>query len=239
MIVVLDESVLAADAACSRGELTSARRSHPAFRKPYACDYNKRRQRDVPLECRESLLPLITMHSHELVQQLDIIAAENLGAHLPAHVVAQLPARGVTVFAVSDDASDTAEFSARYGFGLEDCANTIVIRYRKEGAEHYAALVSLGSLRLDINGAVKTALGAQRLSFAKREAAVEHSGMEFGGITAFGLPDDWRILVDAAVMERSQIVMGAGVRAAKLLLAPEVLRQWPRCEVASLTVAPE
>ncbi len=131
----------------------------------------------------------ITMHSHELVKQLDVIPAEQLSAHLPAHVVEQLPAQGVTVFAVSDDASDTAEFSARYGFGLEDCANTIVVRYKKEGAEHYAALVSLGSLRLDINGAVKAALGAQRLSFAKREAAVEHSGMEFGGITAFGLPD--------------------------------------------------
>lgn len=181
----------------------------------------------------------ITMHSHELVKQLDVIPAEQLSAHLPAHVVEHLPAQGVTVFAVSDDASDTAEFSARYGFGLEDCANTIVIRYKKEGAEHYAALVSLGSLRLDINGAVKAALGAQRLSFAKREAAVEHSGMEFGGITAFGLPEDWRILVDAAVMERAQIVMGAGVRAAKLLLAPEVLQQWPRCEVASLALPPE
>jgi prolyl-tRNA editing enzyme YbaK/EbsC (Cys-tRNA(Pro) deacylase) len=179
------------------------------------------------------------MHSHELVQQLDVIAKDQLDAHLPAHVTAQLPAAGVTVFSVTDDASDTAEFSTRYGFGLEDCANTIVVRYKKEGTEHYAALVSLGSRRLDINGAVKAALGAQRLSFAKKEAAVEHSGMEFGGITAFGLPADWRILVDAAVMERAQIVMGAGVRAAKLLLAPDVLRQWPRCEVAALTLPPE
>ena len=176
------------------------------------------------------------MHSHELVKQLEVIAPDQLGAHLPAHVVEQLPARGVTVFAVTDDASDTAAFSARYGFGLEDCANTIVVRYKKEGAEHYAALVSLGSRRLDVNGAVKAALGAQRLSFAKREQAVEHSGMEFGGITAFGLPADWRVLVDAAVLERTQIVMGAGVRAAKLLLAPDVLRQWPRCEIAALTL---
>lgn len=179
------------------------------------------------------------MHSHELVQQLDVIPPAQWHAHLPTHVVEQLPQEGVTVFAVSDDASDTAAFSARYGFGLEDCANTIVVRYKKDGGEHYAALVSLGSLRLDINGAVKAALGAQRLSFAKREAAVEHSGMEFGGITAFGLPDDWRVLVDAAVMERAQVVMGAGVRAAKLLLSPDVLRQWPRCEVASLTLPPQ
>jgi prolyl-tRNA editing enzyme YbaK/EbsC (Cys-tRNA(Pro) deacylase) len=175
------------------------------------------------------------MHSHELVQKLDVIPAEQLSDHLPAQVVARLFTQDTVVFAVTDDASDTAEFSARYGFGLEDCANTIVLRYRKDGAEHFAAVVTLGSLRLDINGAVKACLGAQRLSFAKREAAVEHSGMEFGGITAFGLPDDWRILVDAAVMERSQIVMGAGVRAAKLLLKPDVLKRLPTCEVAPLT----
>ncbi|WP_144109829.1 YbaK/EbsC family protein [Paraburkholderia sp. BCC1886] len=179
------------------------------------------------------------MHSHESVKQLDIVPVDQWGAQLPAHVVERLPASGITVFAVSDDASDTAEFSARYGFGLEDCANTIVIRYKKDGGEHYAALVSLGSRRLDINGAVKAALGAQRLSFAKREAAVEHSGMEFGGITAFGLPADWRVLVDAAVMERPQVVMGAGVRAAKLLLAPQVLREVDHFEVAELTLAAE
>jgi prolyl-tRNA editing enzyme YbaK/EbsC (Cys-tRNA(Pro) deacylase) len=176
------------------------------------------------------------MHSHESVPQLDLIPAGALGEHLPAHVMAHLPPEGVAVFRVSDDASDTAAFSARYGFGLEDCANTIVIRYRKDGTEQYAAIVTLGSLRLDINGAVKTHLGAQRLSFAKRELAVEQSGMEFGGITAFGVPADWRILVDAAVMARRQVVMGAGVRVAKLLLAPALLRALPNCEVAALTL---
>ncbi|RFU48159.1 YbaK/EbsC family protein [Paraburkholderia sp. DHOC27] len=179
------------------------------------------------------------MHSHEPLSQLDIIPPDQLAAHLPAHVVAHLPPNGVTVFAVTDDASDTAAFSARYGFGLEDCANTIVIKYKKDGAEHYAAIVTLGSLRLDINGAVKAHLGAKRLSFAAREVAVEHSGMEFGGITAFGVPEDWRVLVDAAVMERKQVVMGAGVRLAKLLLAPAVLRTLKNYEVASLTLPPE
>ena len=63
--------------------------------------------------------------------------------------------------------------------------------------------------------------------------------MEFGGITAFGVPDDWRILVDAAVMERAQVVMGAGVRAAKLLLPPAVLRSLRNVEVGQLTLPAE
>ena len=167
----------------------------------------------------------------------ELLASDALSGLLPAHVIAALPADGVGVFRVDDDASDTAAFSERYGFGLEDCANTIVLRFKKGGAEHFAAVVSLGSVRLDINGAVKAALGAQRLSFAKREDAVERSAMEFGGITAFGLPSDWPVLVDEAVMTREQVVMGAGIRQAKLLLAPDLLRGLPAVQVAPLTMA--
>lgn len=166
--------------------------------------------------------------------RLDIVPDAQREHHVPRNVMARLPAQGVSVFTVDDNASDTAQFSERYGFGLEDCANTLVLRYKRDGAEHHAAVVTLGSRRLDVNGAVKARLGAQRLSFAKREQAVELTGMEFGGITAFGVPDDWVVLVDAAVMTRERIVMGAGVRAAKLLLAPALLEQLPNVDIAPL-----
>jgi len=58
--------------------------------------------------------------------------------------------------------------------------------------------------------------------------------MEFGGITAFGAPKDWVVLVDEAVMQREQVVMGAGVRAAKLLLSPNMLNRLPNVNVAAL-----
>ncbi len=174
------------------------------------------------------------MPRHDLTPYL--VPPEQHADHLPAGVLAALPPSGVTVFTVADDASDTAAFSARYGFELEDCANTIVLRYRVGGEERYAGVVSLGSRRLDVNGAVKAHLGAKKVSFADRETATALTGMEFGGITAFGLPPDWRVLVDAAVMERSEIVMGAGLRAAKLLLSPGILATLPAVEVAPLTL---
>jgi prolyl-tRNA editing enzyme YbaK/EbsC (Cys-tRNA(Pro) deacylase) len=158
-------------------------------------------------------------------------------AHLPPAVAADLPPDDVLVFGVSDEHSDTAAFSERFGFGLEDCANTIVLRYTKDQAEHYAAVVNLGSRRLDVNGAVKDLLGAKRLSFAKREVATEITNMEFGGITVFGLPSNMRLLVDAAVMDRAFVVMGAGYRRTKLFLAPAVLRAIEGVEVAGLSVA--
>ncbi len=170
----------------------------------------------------------------EIRRRLVVLPDDQGRQHLPAFVRADLP-DGVDVFLVDDDASDTEQFSARYGVGMEDCANTIVVRYRKGGVDRHAAIVSLSSRRLDANGAVKAALGAQRLTFAKRETTVELTGMEPGGITVFGLPDDWPVLVDAAVMTRPSVVMGAGVRRAKLLLAPGLLADPPRRTVAVLT----
>lgn len=142
------------------------------------------------------------------------------------------------MFSCLDEHSDTAAFSARYGLGLEDCANTLVLKCSSNQGEFYAAVVTLGSRRLDINGAVKAKLGAKRLSLAKREVATEVTGMEFGGITAFGLPAGTRILVDSAVVERSYVVVGAGVRRTKILLAPSTLTHLPLVEVAPLTFAP-
>ncbi|MDC8758408.1 YbaK/EbsC family protein [Janthinobacterium fluminis] len=175
----------------------------------------------------------------EIAQQFkfDVIPSAQHADHLPHTVASQLLEQEVVVFAVNDEDSDTAQFSERYGFSFDDCANTIVLRYKKDGAEHYAAVITLGSNRLDVNGAVKQCLGAQRLSFAKREVATEITGMEFGGITAFGLPGDMRILIDQAVMDRQYLVMGAGIRKTKIFLAPALLKRLPQAAVAPLTLA--
>jgi prolyl-tRNA editing enzyme YbaK/EbsC (Cys-tRNA(Pro) deacylase) len=177
------------------------------------------------------------MHALARRHRFEIIPVAQRAQHMPPGVAAELPVDHCVVFPVADEHSDTAAFSAHFGFGLEDCANTLVLRYTKDQAEHYAAVVSLGSLRLDVNGAVKAFLGAKRLSFARREVATELTGMEFGGITAFGLPPDMRILVDAAVMGRPYVVVGAGYRRTKILLAPALLSRLPRVDVAALTFA--
>lgn len=167
---------------------------------------------------------------------LDLIPDDQLQHVLPPRVASALPA-GVRGFSVSDDASDTAACAAKYGIPIEDCANTIVVRYRKAGQEHHAAVITLGSRRIDVNGALKAALQAQRISFASREFVIENSGMEYGGVTAFGLPPTWSVVVDEAVMARTQIVMGAGIRAAKLLLSPSVLAALGHASVSAIAIA--
>ena len=168
--------------------------------------------------------------------RIDPIPLDRQAAHLPAAVGAALHGVEAVVFPCPDEYSDTAAFSERFGFGLDDCANTLLLKVTRGPAERYAAVVTLGSRRLDINGAVKAKLDAKRLSFARRENATEVTGMQFGGITAFGLPASVRVLVDGAVMERPCVVMGAGFRETKILIEPSALRRLPQVEVAAISL---
>ena len=58
--------------------------------------------------------------------------------------------------------------------------------------------------------------------------------MEYGGITPVGLPDDWPILVDTAVAEHPEVVIGSGVRRSKLALSGAALAALKSAEVMSL-----
>ncbi|GEM_PF-423287 len=174
------------------------------------------------------------MLTADYLSKLNLVPESERVARLPERVGNSIADLDVVVFNVPDDASDTDACMTRYNIPVEDNANTIIVRFKKNGAAHLAAIVALADKRIDINGAARRALEASRVSFASREDAVSASGMEYGGITAFGLPVGWRILVDTAVLERKVIVMGAGIREAKLLLPPSALLSLSGVSVVSL-----
>jgi prolyl-tRNA editing enzyme YbaK/EbsC (Cys-tRNA(Pro) deacylase) len=55
--------------------------------------------------------------------------------------------------------------------------------------------------------------------------------MEYGGITAIGLPDGWPLLVDSAVAAAPAVVIGSGIRGSKLALPGELAARLPGAEV--------
>ena len=61
--------------------------------------------------------------------------------------------------------------------------------------------------------------------------AVALSGMEYGGITPIGIPAEWVLLIDARIVTLPQVVIGAGIRAAKLVLPGAALADLPGAEV--------
>ena len=62
--------------------------------------------------------------------------------------------------------------------------------------------------------------------------------MEFGGITPLGLPDGWPVLVDPAVLEAGQVVVGSGLRRSKLVLPGAAAADLPGAEVLPGLAAP-
>jgi prolyl-tRNA editing enzyme YbaK/EbsC (Cys-tRNA(Pro) deacylase) len=127
--------------------------------------------------------------------------------------------------------ADTAAFCERYGVSMDDSANCVVIAGRRAERTSYAACVVLAPTRADVNGLVRRRLDARKASFAAMDDAVERSGMEFGGITPIGLPPDWPVLIDSAVLARDVVVIGSGLRRSKLALPAAALADLPGAEV--------
>lgn len=137
----------------------------------------------------------------------------------------------VGVAEIDPDLADTAAFCRRYGSPLEQSANCVVIKGKRAGDIRYAACVVLATTRADVNGTVRRRLDVRSASFAPMDEAVELTGMAYGGITPLGLPSGWPLLVDAAVAAASDVVVGAGIRGAKLFLPGAVLASLPCAEV--------
>jgi len=137
----------------------------------------------------------------------------------------------VEVAAIDPDLADTEAFCAAYGVLPEESANCVIVAARRGEETTYAACMVLATTKANVNSLVRKHLGARKTSFAPMDAAVELSGMEYGGITPIGLPEDWPVLVDAAVAAAPVAVVGSGIRGSKLWLPGTALAGLPGAQV--------
>jgi len=142
-----------------------------------------------------------------------------------------LGGESILVTEIDPALADTAQFCARYGVAAEESANCVVVTARRGGSETLAACVVLATTRADLNNLVRRHLGARKVSFLPMDRAVVETGMEYGGITPFGLPVEWPLLVDAAVVRTDRVVVGSGVRHSKLVVPGRVLVSLGKAEV--------
>ena len=140
-------------------------------------------------------------------------------------------AERIGVAAIDPALADTADFCARYRVAPDASANCVVIKGKRGGEVRFAACMVLATTRADVNGVVRRRLDARTASFAPMDEAVAISGMEYGGITPIGLPLDWPILIDAAVADAGEVVIGSGIRGSKLFLPASSLLTLPNAEV--------
>ena len=89
----------------------------------------------------------------------------------------------------------------------------------------------LATTRADVNGVVRRLLNVRKASFAPMAEVVELTGMEYGGITPIGLPDEWPILVDARVTATPYVIIGSGVRHSKIAIPGPAVGVLPNAQV--------
>lgn len=145
--------------------------------------------------------------------------------------LAALDSTDVGVVEIDPDLADTAAFCEAYGSPMSASANCVVVAGKRSGEVRYAAALVLATTRADVNGVIKRRLDVRKASFAPMDEAVELTGMAYGGITPVGLPADWPILIDKAVADSPELVIGSGIRGSKLLVTGELLASLPGAEV--------
>ncbi|MCU1437514.1 MAG: YbaK/prolyl-tRNA synthetase associated region [Naasia sp.] len=171
---------------------------------------------------------------------LDFLPAADHRGLLAAPVRAALDGTPGPVLAapIDPELADTAAFCERYGIGMADSANCVVVEGRRGDELRYAACLILATDRIDVNGVVRRLLEAKKASFAPMAAATSLSGMEYGGITPIGLPPGWPVFVDEAVAASGRVVIGSGLRASKLLVRGALLAALPGARVLPIVKPP-
>lgn len=137
----------------------------------------------------------------------------------------------VEVAPIDPGVADTAAFCDRYGVEPASSANCVVIAAKRGGEVSYAACVVAATTRADVNGLVRRLLGARKASFGAVATVTAATGMEYGGITPLGLPDGWRVLVDAPLVKLPAAITGSGIRGSKLRLPGRLLGELPGAEI--------
>lgn len=137
----------------------------------------------------------------------------------------------VGVVEIDPAVSDTAATQREFGLDATDLANCVAVGGRREGDERLAACVVLASTRADVNRVVRRLLDVRKASFLAQERAVALTAMDYGAITPVGLPVEWPVLVDLAVVHRPLVVIGSGVRRSKILAPGPLLGQLPGASV--------
>lgn len=184
-------------------------------------------------------MPPVTLGTLTWLRALDHpdLLAESTFATLSGWAAVEREVAGAVLVAEIDpDLADTAAMTEAYGLPLAASVNCVLVAGRRAGEERSAAAVVRATTRADVNSTVKRLLDVRKASFLPMDRATEESGMEFGGITPIGLPDGYRVLVDARVAAPDPdagdlVIIGSGLRRSKLALPGALLAALPGAEL--------
>lgn len=139
----------------------------------------------------------------------------------------EIDVREILVAEIDPVAAGGYDFCKKYGISFNEGANCVIVEAIRGEKRSYAACLALVGYSLDLNKVVRKTLNARRVSLASLPYVLEQTQMEYGSITAFGLPSDWPILIDSRIAHSQRIVIGSGILKSKLSLPSLALINLP------------
>jgi prolyl-tRNA editing enzyme YbaK/EbsC (Cys-tRNA(Pro) deacylase) len=130
------------------------------------------------------------------------------------------------ILACQETLADTAAFCEHYAIAPDEACNAILVALKTTPRQYVVCLVR-SDTKIDVNHKLAAEVGVKRMSFATAGETMELTGMRIGGVTVFALPPEIALLVDQAVMDRQEIIVGGGNRTSKIRLAPAELLRIP------------
>ena len=122
------------------------------------------------------------------------------------------------------------ELCEHYNVDPSDGANCVIVEATKSNESQFVAVIIPVGYRADLNNKVRKHLNVKRVSLAPLEKVLEITKMEYGSMTPFGLPKEWKILVDDLFLAKENVIVGGGKQISKLLLPISTLKQLPNVE---------
>lgn len=135
----------------------------------------------------------------------------------------ETPVQDIWVTPINPEFADSAVFCEKYGVDPADGANCVIVEAVRGDNRRFAACLVPVSCRADINKTARKTLDARRVSFAPLDEVLQATGMEYGGITPIGLPEDYAILIDSRIVAMERLIIGGGYRKSKLSVPGKVL----------------
>lgn len=137
----------------------------------------------------------------------------------------------VKVAEINPDYADGDLLSQHYDIPIEMEVNCLVVEGKRQERVTYAAVLVPYGKRANTASPTKRALDVSKVSFSPLDYVLQESQMEFGSITPLGLPQDWHILIDSALLEQEELVIGGGLVKSKLLIPSQVLTKLPNAQI--------
>ncbi len=133
----------------------------------------------------------------------------------------------IKVAEIDPEFSDTAKFCEKYDVDPIITVNCVIAEAVRGENRTLVACMIPANCRADLNKTVRKALDVRRVSFAPLEEVLQQTGMEYGGVTPIGLPNDWLILIDSRIANLGNIIIGGGYRKSKIYLPGKILAELP------------